>query len=131
MTRECPDPSIAQYLMAVSQTDPQGELVFPLFDRPALIETIRSVRDVSVRDWLIDFARRGKPVLVLRGAESLVWSHGRMESEKTVFAGIASVAFEEVPDTGHGLPFEKRGEFVTRLTRFFSKDIETGKTETT
>jgi len=117
MARECPDPSIAQYLMAVATPDPSGGLLFP-FDKEALIATIHAARDVSVRAWMQEMGERGKPVLVLRGAESRVWSHEEFEEERRRFAKWPSIRLEEVPGTGHGLPFEKRKEFVERVRRF-------------
>ncbi len=48
MARECPDPSIAQYLMAVSMRAADGRISFP-FDRAALLATIEAARDASVR----------------------------------------------------------------------------------
>jgi pimeloyl-ACP methyl ester carboxylesterase len=119
MRQNCPDPAIAQYLMAVSVQSPQG-VTFP-FDHAALIETIQAARDVSVRGWVEEAGRRGTPVLVLRGAMSLVWSHGEFNEERQRFAAYASIRFEEMAGTGHGLPFEKRAEFVARLREFIAQ----------
>src|SRR5579885_3131262 len=44
MEAECPDPSIAQYLMAVSVRNAEGGIEFP-FDHAALIATITAARD--------------------------------------------------------------------------------------
>jgi pimeloyl-ACP methyl ester carboxylesterase len=117
MEQNCPDPSIAQYLMAVSTRTASGTLTFP-FDRSALIQTIHAARDVSVRTWLTDLAAKNLPVLVLRGANSLVWSHEEYEFEKSHFSEFKNVVFEEFPLAGHGLPFEKRIEFIKRLREF-------------
>jgi esterase len=117
MQANCPDQSIAQYLMAVSVQTPEGAIRFP-FDQPALIKTIESVRDTSVRDWIQQLASRGMPILVLRGAESGVWSHEEFEKERAHFKASPTVVFEEFPGAGHGLPFEKRREFVERITAF-------------
>jgi pimeloyl-ACP methyl ester carboxylesterase len=117
MTSHCPDASIGQYLMAVSHRDPSGRIRFP-FDRAALIETIESTRDVSVRNWIADTARRGKPVLVLRGAESKVWLREEFDAEKRALAEFPHVIFKEFAGAGHGLPFEKRAEFVAELRGF-------------
>jgi pimeloyl-ACP methyl ester carboxylesterase len=54
MQANCPDQAIAQYLMAVSVQTPEGAISFP-FDHAALIKTIESVRDTSVRDWVQQF----------------------------------------------------------------------------
>jgi pimeloyl-ACP methyl ester carboxylesterase len=119
MARECPDPSIAQYLMAVSAPAPQGGITFP-FDQAALIETIYAARDASVREWVREMGQLGKPVLVLRGATSQVWSQAEFEAEKASFSKYPSVQFEEFPGTGHGLPFEKRVDFLARLRQFIT-----------
>lgn len=116
MNAECPDPSIAQYLMAVSTSGPDG-VSFP-FDHGALIETILAARDASVRGWVRELGERGMPILVLRGALSQVWSHEEFEEERTRFADLPSVVFEEFAGTGHGLPFEKRAAFVERVLSF-------------
>jgi pimeloyl-ACP methyl ester carboxylesterase len=116
MQENCPDPAIAQYLMAVSvqSTTLQSSkesVSFP-FDHAALIKTIEAVRDVSVRTWVQELASRGMPILVLRGAESGVWSHEEFKAERAHFKSFPSIVFEEFPGAGHGLPFEKRSEFV-------------------
>jgi pimeloyl-ACP methyl ester carboxylesterase len=122
MARECPDPSIAQYLMAVSVVNAaDGSVTFP-FDHAALIATITAARDSSVRDWIREAGSRGMPALVLRGERSLVWSKEEFEGEKRALADLPSVRFEEFAGAGHGLPFEKRPEFVARVRKF----IETG-----
>ena len=51
MAVECPDPAIAQYLLAVSIRTADGGLTFP-FDHGALIQTIHAARDISVRKWV-------------------------------------------------------------------------------
>lgn len=118
MAAECPDPAIAQYLMAVSVTRPgSAEISFP-FDKGALIETIHSAEDSSARTWVHEAASRGMPVLVLRGSNSLVWSHDEFEVERAASAAYPSIRFEEFPGAGHGLPFEKRAEFIERLKAF-------------
>jgi len=118
MARECPDPAIAQYLMAVSVTHPSdGSVSFP-FDHAALIATITAARDASVRVWVRELAERGMPILVLRGERSLVWSHEEFEAERKLLEKFPNVRFEEFAGAGHGLPFEKRPEFVARLKTF-------------
>ena len=121
LTATCPDPSIAQYLLAVAETLPDGRAGFR-FDRRALIETIAAARDVSTRGWIRATALSGIPVLVLRGAESRVWSKEDYEEEKNQFRDLPNVHFEEVAGAGHGLPFEKRAEFVSRLRLFFQAE---------
>lgn len=120
MDRECPDPSMGQYLMAVSVTEPDGTLRFP-FDKQALIHTLEAVRDTSVRGWLRELGARGMPILLLRGAQSRVWSREDYVREMQAFADLPSVEFQEVPGTGHGLPFEKRAEFIARLLEFIGR----------
>jgi pimeloyl-ACP methyl ester carboxylesterase len=123
MDAHCPDPSIGQYLMAVSVRVPTptspDRIAFP-FDRAALIQTIYAARDSSVRTWVEELSSKGMPILVLRGAQSLVWGKEEFEKEKAHFSGAPSVLFEEIAGAGHGLPFEKRTEFVQRLIRFIS-----------
>jgi esterase len=121
LAEHSPDPAISQYLLAVSQlvdpAQPSGRLRFP-FDREALLETISSARQISLREWVHDFGRAGFPVLVLRGGESKVWSKSDFEIEKRLAEKYPNIVFEEMPGAGHGLPFEKRREFTERLRRF-------------
>lgn len=114
MSTHCPDPSIAQYLMAVSVKDPQGRITFP-FDHAALIQTIYAARDVSVRKWVEELGAQGKSILVLRGAQSLVWSHEEFEKERKHFTNLPSVEFHEIENAGHGLPFEQRPTLIKMI----------------
>ena len=113
---QCPDPAIAQYLMAVTVAEAAGSqaITFP-FDHAALIATIESARDSSVRGWVTEFLQTGKPLLVLRGARSLVWSHEEFEQERKSFAWAPNARFLEVEGAGHGLPFEKRLELAAMI----------------
>lgn len=120
LTQYCPDPSIAQYLMAVSVPSQRGGLTFP-FDRAALIETTRAARITSMGPWVRELSSKGLPILVLRGAHSLVWGKEDFEAERQAFQGIPGLVFEEVADAGHGLPFEKREEFAERIERFIKE----------
>ena len=121
MAQECPDISIAQYLMAVSELDiASGELCFP-FDRAALIATIDAAQNSSVRPWVYDLGARNLPILVLRGKNSLVWTHEQFEEERALFADHPSIQFREIEGAGHGLPFEKRPEFIAILLEFFTQ----------
>ena len=122
MTLHCPDPSIAQYLMAVSVKTPEGGLTFP-FDRSALIETIHSARDVSVRSWVQELGAQGVPILVLRGAFSQVWTHSEFEKEKAALSSFKSIVFQEVHNAGHGLPFEQRIVFIKLVRQFIRQFI--------
>lgn len=114
MAAQCPDPSIGQYLMAVSAPTPEGGVSFP-FDHSALIQTIHAARDISIRGWVEEFGRQGMPVRVLRGSESRVWSHQEFEGEKARFRAFPSIRFEEIPGAGHGLPFEQRARLVNEI----------------
>ena len=117
MEKTCPDPSIAQYLMAVSVRDPNtGHLVFP-FDHAALIQTIHAARDVSIRHWVREVASQGIPMIILRGAKSLVWSHEEFSKEREAFADLPSVQFIEFENAGHGLPFEQRQAFTSLIEK--------------
>ncbi len=122
MDQNCPDPSMAQYLMAVavpiSETE-GGGLTFP-FDKAALISTIHAARDISVRKWVEEAAQNRIRVLALRGARSLVWSREEFERERAHFAGSPTIEFEEVPGAGHGLPFEKRAELTAKINNFLA-----------
>jgi hypothetical protein len=75
---------MAQYLMAVSVRTPEGGVTFP-FDKGALIQTIHAARDVSIRGWVEEMGRKKKPILVMRGAESRVWSHEEFERERAEY----------------------------------------------
>lgn len=125
LTERSPDPSIANYLVAVSQpldpSHPRGPLTFP-FDRGALLSTIESARTVSLRNWVQHLGEQSIPTLVLRGSESRVWTHEQFEEEKNLFSQYPNVVFKEIPGTGHGLPFEKRNEFIELLQDFINSD---------
>ncbi len=120
MSAECPDPAIAQYLMAVATVHSVGRatLEFP-FDHADLIATIGAASSTSVRDWVREACvEHHIPVLTLRGERSLVWSHAEFVAERAAFADLPGIAFEEVSGAGHGLPFEQRTEFLARVRRF-------------
>lgn len=125
-----PDPSLAQYLLAVSQSEKNltgklGEkntagVYFP-FDRAALIETINQARGYDTRGKIIELAEMGKPILMLRGGESKVWSREEYLKEKTTFVKYPNVELREVAGTGHGLPFDKRIEFCEIVREWTAK----------
>jgi pimeloyl-ACP methyl ester carboxylesterase len=110
--KNCPDPAIGQYLMAVSVVDPETKVVSFPFDHQALVATIHAARDASVRGWVEALAQKGMPILALRGETSTVWSREDFEKERAHFSRFPSVKFVEMAGTGHGLPFEKRREFA-------------------
>jgi pimeloyl-ACP methyl ester carboxylesterase len=127
MALHCPDPSIAQYLMAVSESDTQGGISFP-FNHAALIRTIEAVskprpksKEFTLRPWLEEFGERNLPVLILRGEKSLVWSAPEFREERESFARFPSMIFEEIPGASHGLPFEQRTVFVSRVKEFIKR----------
>lgn len=126
LNANCPDPAIAQYLLAVLTPAPAsvvglpasavegkgGALVFP-FDRSALIQTIQGAGHTSVHRWLDDWARKtGRPAILLRGAQSRVWSRADYEKERHQLAGVSNIQFQEWENCGHGLPFECRSRLV-------------------
>ena len=96
-----------------------GALTFP-FDKDALIQTLDQAETSSVRTWIEALAQIQKPILALRGAESRVWSQEEFEFEVNHFRPFSSVKFETIPGAGHGLPFEKRAEFLERILKFMS-----------
>lgn len=119
LDERCPDPSIAQYLMAVSVSDPATKQVHFPFDTRALLLTTEAARSSDSGIWLEEYARRtGRPVHILRGAQSRVYLKTEFEEEKKRFASLTNVRFTEVPGAGHGLPFEKRPEFVAMIRKW-------------
>ena len=121
MEKNCPDPSMAQYLMAVAVMQADGSLDFP-FDKAALIQTIYAAKNSVSRAWVEEFARTAKPVRVLRGAESLVYAREDFLAEQARFKKFPKVEFLEVPGTGHGLPFEKRLWFLNYLEELILRE---------
>jgi pimeloyl-ACP methyl ester carboxylesterase len=113
----CPDPSIALYLLAVSKTNLKtGELTFP-FDQSALLKTVDASRTTEAGPWMEEFARTtGRPVYILRGTESRVYKAAEFAKDKERYEELPNVHFLEMAGAGHGLPFEKRKDFV-RLVR--------------
>jgi esterase len=116
LDQHCPDPSITQYLLAVSRVDlGKGTLTFP-FDHSGLLKIVEASRGTEAGPWLEEFARStGRPVYVLRGAESGVYKASEFAAESARYGSIPNVKFLEIPGAGHGLPFEKRPEFVRLL----------------
>jgi pimeloyl-ACP methyl ester carboxylesterase len=117
---ECPDPSIGAYLKAclIPAADDRTRLVFP-FQKEALLKTYRASQLSPVFESLEKAREQGVPVLALRGAKSLVWPLRDYE-EAVRRLEPHGVQFETFADTGHGLPFEKRKEFVERVREFIS-----------
>ena len=106
----CPDKAIAQYLIAVS-TPIQEKFGFP-FDKQALLDTIEATKSISTVGWLESFAKTGKPILILRGALSTVWSKDDFRATQDHFKNYPNISFLELEGASHGLPFEKRRELA-------------------
>lgn len=121
LAERCPDPAIAQYLLAVARVDlGTGSLTFP-FDQDALLKIVEASRGTEAGPWLEEYARgTGRPVYVLRGTNSLVYEAADFAAERARYEAIPNVHFVEFAGAGHGLPFEKRPEFVA-LVREWSK----------
>ncbi|MBI2712542.1 MAG: alpha/beta hydrolase [Bdellovibrio sp.] len=117
--KECPDPAIGQYLMAVSVRHPDGRVNFP-FDHQALISTLKGAKTHSIREPLLHLAEKGKEIYILRGAQSRVWTHEEFLQEKTNFQGLSSAHFLEFENAGHGLPFEQRTAFTDLLRKILA-----------
>jgi pimeloyl-ACP methyl ester carboxylesterase len=119
LAAHCPDPAIAQYLLAVAKTDLKtGTITFP-FEQASLLKTIEAARGTEIGPWIEEFAHTtGKPVKVLRGTESLVYEASDFARERAQAAGISNLEFIEMSEAGHGLPFEKRPEFVALLRQW-------------
>lgn len=118
----CPDPSIGQYLAAVSQkiSDSPESWVFP-FDHQSLVNTIHEANQAPIPDWLRSILVARVPVLFLRGERSRVWLKEDYEKQKAEFAQYANLTFEEWENSGHGLPFEQRVRFIERIQSFYSE----------
>jgi esterase len=118
----CPDASIAQYLLAVAKSSPTDPTVSFPFDQQALLKTIAAAKNTDARSLLEEFAKTGKPVKILRGKMSQVFSETDYQAEKKFFQNYTNVEFLEIEGAGHGLPFEKRIEFVGLLRRWILKN---------
>ncbi|HTL12499.1 MAG TPA: alpha/beta hydrolase, partial [Bdellovibrionota bacterium] len=119
----CPDPAIGQYLMAVlalGQKSAQG-VTFP-FQKEALLKTIDEAKKADLRPWIRDFAALGRPVIILRGQKTTVWTEAEFDDERRRFADLPSIRFENWPDTGHGLPFDQRAKFTQCITEMIRSD---------
>jgi pimeloyl-ACP methyl ester carboxylesterase len=116
--KHCPDPSIGQYLAAVSfkSSESPETWAFP-FDHQSLVATIEEANEAPIPDYLRKILAAKIPTLFLRGANSRVWLKEDYEQQKTEFAD-ENLNFEEWEDCGHGLPFEKRVRFIERIKTF-------------
>jgi pimeloyl-ACP methyl ester carboxylesterase len=132
VTGRCPDPSIAQYLIAVSKNlaDSNAEKWGFPFDQEAVLQTIAQAQPepnlVGTRpqtqtlsplaDWALDLNDLQIPVTFLRGETSRVWSSSDYQNQKTLLESPL-FHFEEWSQCGHGLPFEQRARFVEWLKK--------------
>lgn len=118
LTSHCPDPSMAQYLLAVAETNPQNKTLSLPFD-PSTLVRINEVPTSAfhLREQIEGILEKGIPVLTLRGEKSEVWKRENYLQEKEYFKN-SKLQFEEVAGAGHGLPFEKRKEFIQILVDF-------------
>jgi pimeloyl-ACP methyl ester carboxylesterase len=107
--------------MAVSVPVPgtASDITFP-FDRDALLKTLKAAEASCIRDWIPGILGHGIPILILRGETSQVWSASDYEEERARWIASPLIRFETFTDTGHGLPFEKRVQFLERLRQFMS-----------
>lgn len=121
LLKHSPDPSFAQYLMAVSLKTSTTEITFP-FDPQDLVKIVESAHHALLFQWAQKFASLQKPILILRGQQSAVYTHADFQAEKEALAPYPTILFEEVEGAGHGLPFEKRAEFVERLIQFVEEN---------
>jgi len=88
------------------------EVTFP-FSKDALLKTIEASRGSETGPWMEEFARTtGKPVHIIRGERSLVYEKPAYLADKEKYAPIPNIQFMEFAGAGHGLPFEKRAEFL-------------------
>ncbi len=116
LAKYCPDPSIAQYLLAVSKVNLKTQEVSFPFSQSALLKTIEGSKGTESGPWMEAFARdTSRPVYVIRGERSLVYDRTEYLAEMEHYATIPNIHFSEVAGAGHGLPFEKRAEFVAFL----------------
>lgn len=125
-----PDPSLAQYILAVAKKESGGDGVFFPFDQKALIKTIRSAQamqpDEIVR-WLNSWLKFSTPhsplqprkLIFLRGQNSAVWTREAYLNDQKPFMGNPYVEFQEWEGAGHGLPFEKRSKLAELILTFF------------
>lgn len=116
LTTSSPDPSIAQYLLAVGREE-DGKFVLPL-DRDSLLLTLDAAKHTDTEPWIEKFGEARIPILFLRGGESHVWNAEEFQAARARFGHFSSFQFMEILGTGHGLPFHKRKEFVEALKNF-------------
>jgi pimeloyl-ACP methyl ester carboxylesterase len=116
MERESPDSAIGLYLLAVSTRLPSGAQGFP-FDREALLKILDAAPEARAREWLAEFAKTKKTVILFRGEQSHVWTKDEFEAEKQNFADHPHLKWLTFSGAGHGLPFEKRLELSEAIIK--------------
>jgi pimeloyl-ACP methyl ester carboxylesterase len=126
VARECPDPAIAQYLIAVSKKvsnenesskNTSAEVwIFP-FDHQALVKTIHQANDAPLGEWVMKSADAGVRMAFLRGENSKVWLKADYETQREKYKHPL-LCFEEWENCGHGLPFEQRARFIQFIRDF-------------
>lgn len=124
VVQNCPDPSIAQYLIAVAKkiSDAPETWIFP-FDHEALVKTIHQANEAPIPEWVMQTVQSGVRTTFLRGENSKVWSKADYESQKAKYIHPL-LQFEEWENCGHGLPFEQRARFVKFLKDFVKQNFE-------
>lgn len=118
-----PDLSIAQYLLAVSVKHQSPEKITFPFQKEALLKTILAASKAPLKEWLKTFSQQQllkNPTLncafILRGANSQVYSETDFIQDQADLKDCTNIKWESMPGCGHGLPFEKRSEFLKSLT---------------
>lgn len=125
VTAECPDDSIARYLIAVSKpldlkNRDTSPYTFP-FQHEALIRTIQSAHKAPMEEWVRETQQNSIPILFLHGKNSRVWSEQDYFRQKEKLAQPGTT-FESWENCGHGLPFERRNEFAERVRTWILED---------
>lgn len=124
---QCPDSSIARYLIAVSYAVPNSTVYRFPFLHQALVKTIEEAHHSPMEDWVKQAQAQGISLLFLQGKNSKVWSETDYLQQKQrlegAFAFGSRTIFESWPDCGHGLPFEKREAFVERVDRWVTDQV--------
>ncbi len=118
----CPDPSIAQYLIAVSFFDPERKgYRFP-FQHSALIKTIEQAHQTPIASWVENLKKMSFKTTFLHGANSKVWSAADYTDQSKRYGLHGKIEFQSWPDAGHGLPFEKRSQFIQFLAQLAERN---------
>ena len=121
LAENCPDPAIAQYLLAVSHTAADGRITFP-FQKRALLQTITQSFGIENAIYVRRFSEATRrPVLVMHGGKSLVYEGEAFARDQLALADLSNVHFQDFPTAGHGLPFEQRAAFIQALKTTLSK----------